>query len=139
MAEVFFDGSTRKTWPKEPAEELRSFETDLEQSPHDTALLRKLGEFLDRFGFDNLYGRLLIELYKREPHDADLLIALSEVYSRRSTQPDRPQSARAHSATEAHACLLQAQKLRPDDPDLRARLKHAAGQMALLKGGFGSS
>src|SRR5262245_54558969 len=127
----------RLAWPKEPAEELHSFELDLQQAPHDTALLRKLGEFFDRFGFDNLRGRLLIELYKREPHDAQLLLDLAEVYSRRALQTDRPQAARIHSATEAYACLQQASKLRPNDHEIRARLKNAAGQMALLKGGFG--
>jgi hypothetical protein len=133
-------GRLLKRWsrPKAPEEELARLEEDLTQRPHDLELLLELGKFFDRNGFDNLYGALLMELYKRHPRNVQLLLDLAEVYARRARQPDRTASSRAQCATEAYTCLVQAQKLRPGDAELDARAKRAAGEMALLKGGFGS-
>jgi eukaryotic-like serine/threonine-protein kinase len=133
-------GRLLKRWsrPKAPEEELARLEEDLTLRPHDLELLLELGKFFDRNGFDNLYGALLMELYKRHPRNVQLLLDLAEVYARRARQPDRTASSRAQCATEAYTCLVQAQKLRPGDAELDARAKRAAGEMALLKGGFGS-
>jgi hypothetical protein len=124
--------------PKDPVDELFQFESDLARWPDDHERAHDLALFFDRMGFDNLYGSLLIELFKRQPRNVELLLELADVYSRRARQSDRPHFARVQSATEAYTCLVQAQKLQPG-PDMAARVKQAAAEMMLLKSTFSSS
>jgi hypothetical protein len=123
--------------PKDPAEELTRLEQELDAHPGDAATAVELARFFDRIGFDNLYGQLLIDLFRTEPNNVQHLLDLADIYSRRARQTDRPDSSRVQSAVEAYQCLIQAQKLRPDDNSIGERVKRAAAEMTILKGKFG--
>jgi eukaryotic-like serine/threonine-protein kinase len=121
--------------PKDPAEELSRLEAALNRAPDDHESVHDLAQFFDRYGFDNLYGALLMELFRKEPRNVPLLLELADVYARRARQSDRPHFERVQSATEAFTCLTQAQKLRPG-ADISSRVRQAAAEMMLLKSGF---
>lgn len=119
--------------PGNPAETLDRLHFLLSRSPRDRVWLFELARFLFQQSYHGLCLRVLKELSRLYPHDAEVAETLAKFYFQQGRNPTLPAGGRLSAFEHAERCTRLVRRLAPNDQSLANLVGAVRKEQTLLR------